>query len=215
MPERAANSDWRALHGLLFVAIAAAVAFVPALHVWPLLWLVPLAAYFGLVAVVKPLRATFRPLRFGRVSTSTIAATIAITIASCLVLVAFDVLADPDTSGLAARLPINALGGVIAAGVLFSLFNAVLEELVFRGILFDAIESQWGGWVSVAATAVIFGYGHMRGYPPGSVGALLAAVYGFALGGLRLFTGGLGLPVAAHVAADATIFAIVARHGVL
>jgi len=203
------------MHALLLVGFTAVATFIPAFRIWPLLWLVPLLAYTALVAIVPPLRATFRPWRFGRVSTSTVAATIIIAVGSCVVLVAFHFLTHPDVSAYRSFLPISALGGVLAVGVLFSVFNALFEELVFRGVLFDAVESQWGVWVAVVATAFLFGYGHMRGYPPGPLGAFLAGIYGLCLGWLRVFSGGIGLPVMAHIAADTTIFTIVARSGVL
>ncbi len=50
---------------------------------------------------------------------------------------------------------------------------------------------------------------------PVPLGALLAGLYGLALGWLRVVTGGIGLPVIAHIAADATIFTIAARSGLL
>ena len=81
--------------------------------------------------------------------------------------------------------------------------------------MFDAVQSEWGGGVAIFATAFLFGYGHMRGYPPGPLGAMLAGIYGLCLGWLRVFAGGIGLGVIAHIAADATIFTIVARSGVL
>ncbi|MDB6153237.1 MAG: family intrarane metalloprotease [Chthoniobacteraceae bacterium] len=111
--------------------------------------------------------------------------------------------------------PVHALGGIIYTGIVFSLLNAIFEELVFRGVLYDALESQWGAWGAVVATAAMFGYGHLRGYPPGLPGVVLAGIYGLALGWLRVRTGGLGLPIAAHIAADATIFVIVASTGPL
>ena len=111
-------------------------------------------------------------------------------------------------------LPIAALGGIVSAGLLFSIFNAILEEIIFHGILFDSAESQWGVWIAVAATAILFGYGHLRGYPPGLAGAFLAGLYGLCLGWLRIYTGGIGWPVIAHIAADATIFVLIARSGI-
>jgi membrane protease YdiL (CAAX protease family) len=56
----------------------------------------------------------------------------------------------------------------------------------------------------------MFGIGHLGGYPPGLLGALLATLYGVALGLLRHFSKGIGAAVVAHVFADATIFGIVA-----
>lgn len=192
-----------------------AATFVPLFRWWPLLWLAPLAAYGALVLVVPPLRATFRPWCFGEASPGAVAACSVIALGSCGVLVAFHTLTRPDLSHYSGFLPASTLGGIVAMGVLFSVFNALFEEIIFRGVLFDSVESQWGVWVAVIATAFLFGYGHMRGYPPGALGAVLAGVYGLCLGWLRVFSGGLGLPVIAHIAADATIFTIVARSGVI
>jgi membrane protease YdiL (CAAX protease family) len=99
--------------------------------------------------------------------------------------------------------------------MIFAILNASLEELIFRGVLFTAIESQVNTPPTVLITAMLFGWGHMHGYPPGPLGAILAGIYGLALGWLRVFTGGLGLPVMAHIVADATIFLIVVRAGLL
>ncbi len=146
-------------------------------------------------------------------SRETIGATAILIAGSCSVLVVFHVRTRPDVSGYRDALPISALGGVLSAGVLFSVFNALFEELIFRGILFDAAEALGGTVTAIAATAVVFGYCHLRGYPPGPLGAVLAGIYGLCLGWLRVFSGGLGLPVIAHIAADATIFTIIATAG--
>jgi membrane protease YdiL (CAAX protease family) len=207
------RGDGGGMHGMVFVVLAAAASFVPAFHLWPFLWLAAIAAYAVVVAAVPALRASFRPLRFGHASKPSVAATGILAVGSCLVLVAFQVLMHPDLRDRANLLPTTGLGGLLAAGMIFATLNALLEEVVFRGILFDAVESQWGAWVAVIATAGIFGFGHMRGYPPGPSGAVLAGIYGFCLGGLRAFTGGIGLPVIAHIAADATIFTLVACSG--
>ena len=116
-------------------------------------------------------------------------------------------------SALGAALPVGALGGVAAAGIIFAVLNATLEEMVFRGVLFDAFSARWGLPAAVGGTAVLFGLAHLNGYPPGAVGACLAGVYGVALGLLRARVGGLALPVLAHVAADATIYGILVRAG--
>jgi membrane protease YdiL (CAAX protease family) len=189
----------------------AAAVFVPAFRIWPWLWLVPIAAYSALVVAVPPMRATFHPWRFGWVSLPSVVATLIIAAGAWAVLVAFQEIIHPDLSAYGSILPVAGLGGTVAVGVLFSVFNALLEEIVFRAILFDAIEPQWGARAAVIATAGLFGFGHMHGYPPGPLGAGLAGVFGLCLGWLRIFTGGIGLPVVAHIAADATIYTIVSR----
>jgi membrane protease YdiL (CAAX protease family) len=201
--------DWKALHGILCFAALAAATFVPIFRTWPLLWLAPLAVYFALVALLPPLRRSFSRWDFGRVSRPALLATAAITVLSCTALYLFQKWSQPDLRAYAAALPILPGLEILAGGFVFSVLNAGLEELIFRGIFFTAIEAQAGRWMAVVGTAAIFGYGHMHGYPPGPLGAGLAGLYGLALGWLRVYTGGLGLPVLAHIAADATIFTIV------
>ncbi len=189
----------------------AGAAFVPSLRVWPLFWLAPLFVYGVLIIFIPPLRATFRPWRFGRVSTATILATTIIAVGSSVVLMAFHSFQRPSVDAYGSIFPVFLLGGIVSTGVLFSIFNALFEEMIFRGVLFDAVESEWSGWVAVVVTACLFGYGHMHGYPPGPIGAGLAGFYGICLGWLRLYSQGIGLPVVAHIAADATIFTILVR----
>ena len=62
--------------------------------------------------------------------------------------------------------------------------------------------------VALAVTTVCFGCGHLYGYPPGPLGAVLAGAYGLALGVLRWWCGGLALAVGCHMCADATIFGL-------
>jgi membrane protease YdiL (CAAX protease family) len=84
----------------------------------------------------------------------------------------------------------------------------VLEELIFRGILWDVVADEWNEAAALGVTALLFGAVHLQGYPPGPLGALMAGLYGATLGALRWWTGGLGLATACHVGADATIFCI-------
>ena len=41
----------------------------------------------------------------------------------------------------------------------------------------------------------------------------MAALFGFTLGTLRVWTGGLALPIVAHMGADATIYGILVYSG--
>jgi membrane protease YdiL (CAAX protease family) len=199
---------------LSFFALTIVAGQFPRLCVWPWLWVVPFGGYGCLVALIPGLRRTFKVWRFGTVTRSAVAATAFTSLGACGVLVAFDRLHRPDVSSYAYFLRVPQLGGIAIAGVLFTLFNALFEEIAFRGLLFDAVESQSGRATAIIITAVIFGVCHIQGYPPGLVGAVLAGVFGAALGWLRAKTGGLGLPVVAHILADATIYCLIARTGV-
>jgi len=138
-----------------------------------------------------------------------------ISVVAATALVIFHITTMPDVRILGATLPVKAMGGIIAGGVIFSLLNATLEELVFRGIFFNSVEPHLGRWWAVLLTAVLFGWGHQQGYPPGALGMVLSGIYAVALGWLRIISGGLALPIASHVVADATIYIILFKAGVL
>lgn len=200
--------DSRHTHGVIFVLLMAGALAIPALRAWPWFWLAPLVAYGLLVVSIPCFRLSMVWLRVGRISKKSVAATLGIMALTVTALLLFHVIVRPDTGALRAALPIDALGGVVPAGVVFCLLNATLEELVFRGVLFDALESRWGSWFTVVATSLLFGLGHAHGYPSGAIGVGMASIFGLAMGLLRLRTGGLVLPIVAHIAADATIYGI-------
>jgi membrane protease YdiL (CAAX protease family) len=134
-------------------------------------------------------------------------------VASVAVLFLYQVYAAPDLANLHRYLPLGRLGGFVVGGAIFSVCNAILEEIVFRGVLFDAVRAARGLPMALIVTSVAFGIGHYGGYLPGVAGAVLAGIYAPALGILRVHSGGLGASIVAHVFADATIVTILARYG--
>lgn len=197
-----------ALHGGLFLAALCVVAVgMPSLS-WPWYLLLPLLAYAGIALPLPALRRTAPRLTVGRLGGAPLASAAALSIATSAVLMGFHALARPEVAGLAARLPLAAFGNLVLAGVCFSAINAALEEVIFRGVLWGVVADEWNSGVALIVTAVLFGLGHLQGYPPGPIGAALAGLYGLALGILRWWAGGLGLAMACHVCADATIFGL-------
>ncbi|MBM4072863.1 MAG: CPBP family intramembrane metalloprotease [Planctomycetes bacterium] len=207
------DSKLGGLHGGIFIAIlvVSAAAF-PALA-WPWYLLAPLGAYAGLVLAIPPLRRTAPRFHAGRIAGLPLAGALLLSAATVGVLVVFDWLLQPQTSQLAARIPVAPFGNVVLAGVCFSIVNAAMEELVFRGVLYESLARDWGATAAIVVTAAIFGLAHVHGYPPGPLGGILAAGFGIALGILRWWTGGLALAIACHVLADATIFGLLAAAG--
>jgi membrane protease YdiL (CAAX protease family) len=205
------SARWASVHaGILIVALVVVALCWPALS-WPGYLLVPLASYFGMVAALPVLRQSSPRFDIGRVDGWPLLTSVVLSSATAVVLLAYDAAIRPDVSELAAIVPVEAFGNIILAWACFSLLNAAMEELIFRGVLYQAILAEWGTTTAIGVSAVLFGLGHMRGYPPGPLGAFLAAGYGVALGLLRWWTGGLGLAVACHVSADATIFGLLVR----
>ena len=204
--------DWRLIQGVAFVLFMACALIFPPLRRWPWLWLAPLIPYLLLVACVPPIRRSLTWFRLGQLSVAAVLTTLGIMVLTSSALFAFYT-AQPDVRSYRAFVPLGALGGVMVAGVIFTTVNAALEELVFRGVLFDAAQSQWGMWGTLIGTAILFGLGHLHGYPPGTIGACLATAFGFGAGALRFWTGGLLLPIVAHMGADATVYSILVHSG--
>jgi membrane protease YdiL (CAAX protease family) len=100
--------------------------------------------------------------------------------------------------------------GLLAAGLTFSIINAILEEFIWRGILLDWLRTRMAPAAAVVVQAASFGAAHYMGFPSGFVGSGLAAIYGVMLGALAVRSKGIGAPIVAHIAADAVIFAVLA-----
>jgi membrane protease YdiL (CAAX protease family) len=200
-------------HGVLFLTALGAVAMGLSPLGWPWYLLLPLLAYSAIVLALPRLRRTAPRLALGRVDGWPLVAAAGLSAVTSVALVAFQLLARPNVAELAARLPVFAFGNLLLAGVCFSVANAVLEEVIFRGVLWEVASAEWNVGVALGGTSVLFGLGHLHGYPPGPLGAALAGLFGLALGLLRMWTGGLGLSIAVHVCADATIFGLVCRSG--
>ncbi len=119
-------------------------------------------------------------------------------------------LARPDLGdvlrGYVPDLPLPAL---IAGAAVFALVNAALEELIWRGVLTDRLETLFSSSVAVALQAASFGAQHAHGFPRGVSGVMLAGAWAVMLGALRLRSRGLAAPLIAHVVADTTIAVLV------
>ena len=202
-----------AIHGCLFFAslVIVNVGF-PSLP-WPWYLVTPVLVYGGIVLIVGPLRRTAPTLAIGRLGGWPSLGAVVLAVTTTCVLMGFQAAFQPDVAELAAKLPAAWFGSLLLAGAVFSVVNAAVEELIFRGVLWHVISEEWSQGAALGVTAVLFGIVHLHGYPPGPIGAFLAGLYSVTLGMLRWWTGGLGLAIACHVGADATIFCMVAGTG--
>jgi CAAX protease family protein len=121
------------------------------------------------------------------------------------------VLTRPDLSALIKKiLPNLPLPALIFGGIVFSVVNAFVEEVVYRGVVFGGlVESGHSLAAILPLQAVAFGAIHMGGFPSGWIGVGLASIYGFLMGLIRLRSGGLLAPWAGHVLTDLVIVTIV------
>lgn len=90
----------------------------------------------------------------------------------------------------------------------FALLNAFAEEVVYRGVLQQALENSFGEKQALilVSQASAFAAAHfMGGFPNGKLGYLMTFSYALMLGYLRDRSRGLLAPYVAHVAADYVI----------
>ncbi len=204
-----ATRDKELVAPLIFCLMAALCARFNPLYFWPMPLLLPLVVYALIVVPVPALRRAGK-LPLGslpdRITLWLIVVTV---IVSAIALVAWHQLLHPDLSDLQAMIP--AMPGLLLplAGIGFAIVNAVIEELIWRGILWDMLVKAIGKVpVVIILQAVSFGVFHIHGFPRGAIGVAMATVYGLALGVIRHRTGGLGAAIATHIFADLVIFAV-------
>ena len=91
--------------------------------------------------------------------------------------------------------------GLLAALIGPTIFAAVSEELVFRGILFRWLEEFGGSWAALLLTSILFGAVHLRN-PNASVIAAVGIAFeaGVMLGAAYMLTRSLWLPMGIHAA---------------
>ncbi|MGA2005041.1 MAG: CPBP family intramembrane glutamic endopeptidase [Terriglobales bacterium] len=91
--------------------------------------------------------------------------------------------------------------------LLFVVSNAVMEELLFRGLFLRRYEPLIGKWLAILSTALAFTLAHMQvTYAPNLWGFLLVTfVFSIAWGWLMQKTGSLWGSVLFHAGADLLI----------
>lgn len=180
------------------------------LYVWPAYLLVPILAATALAFSAGFGRDLLATLDRGRLRRTEWGLIALIAVVAAAALVGWVLLLQPDLSRLAGLLPPWPLLGLIGAGAGFSIVNAVLEEVVWRGILQRWLMTFMSAPAAVFVQAVSFGAAHYNGFPSGFVGMGLATIWGAMIGALAVRSKGLAAPIVAHVAADAVIFAVLA-----
>jgi uncharacterized protein len=184
-------------------------ATIPALAPWPFGLLVPVFFYVLLILALPFLR--YRPgwLCIGKIDWSLFSWVIVTVLISSGALIGWYLITKPDLAPYIKRVPVFGTQHWLVVGILFALINSVSEEIICRGIIFEALTANFGQTSGLIMQALIFGALHWNGFPQGYVGTTMAAAYGLILGWLRLREGGLFACSFTHFFADAIIFAIV------
>ncbi len=178
-----------------------------------LLFAVGLIVY---VVVIKfgPNRGKGWWLKWGRLTREVGALTVISVLLSAIALNIWFFTVRPDIHDLIEQyLPDWPLLILVLGGLAFSILNAAVEELAYRGVLMDALEKSVGvGMLSLSGQAAAFGLLHINGFPRGLSGVILASVFGMLMGWVRRWSGGFLAPWIAHVATDIVIVIMVAAY---
>ncbi len=172
--------------------------------------IVSLIIYGVVVFVITPLRRSITWIHIGGFDFHSKLLT-ALTIAmSSIALVIWYLATIPDLRAHLALMPELPIWALPVLGIGFAFINAAMEEVIFRGIMMEALDSAIGiGYTSVVIQAFAFGAFHCQaGFPNGSWGFVMTLVYGFMLGMIRRQSQGMMAPWVTHVGADITIFVI-------
>jgi membrane protease YdiL (CAAX protease family) len=85
--------------------------------------------------------------------------------------------------------------------VAMAIVPAVVEELLFRGILFRWLEEFGGSWFALAATSALFGLAHIFNPNASALSSFAIALEaGLLLGGAYMLTRSLWMPIGLHAA---------------
>jgi len=193
----------------LFCAILAAVSVLNPWRFWPMHLVVPLLVYAVAVTLLPSLRDPVTGLRWGRFDTGTVGLFVLVVVGSSTALVLWYALARPNVDDLRAQIPSWPTWLLPLAGLGFAVVNAIIEEVVWRGLFWELLRRAVPAtWAVILLQAASFGLIHIGGFPRGWMGVAMAALYGLFLGLIRQRSGGLVPPIIAHIVADAVIFAI-------
>jgi membrane protease YdiL (CAAX protease family) len=185
--------------------------FFPRFPLYPFSDLTFLLLYIFTVMLISPLRGSVGWVRSGKFDATTwtfIAVTIVIPIIALMLWVHF---LSPDLGRYSNMVPQFPFWLIALYGVVNAMFNAALEETIWRGVMLEALDSALGPGVwALVIQAVAFGMAHYRsGFPNGIIGAAMASVFGIMLGIIRRKSKGILACWLTHAFVDAAIFTMI------
>ena len=87
----------------------------------------------------------------------------------------------------------------ILPGLLIAFSSGIIEEVLFRGIIFRIINEKWGSIIALAISAILFGVVHLMNKNSSLYSAIAIAIEaGILLGACYLYSGNLWLPIGLH-----------------
>ena len=202
-----------ALHlGILSTSLLGALSALGSMDTWPLPPLLAMLVYSAAVAGLPALGGRPRWLARGQLNREVVSLIAASLVLAAVGLVGWFAFTRPSYAELTGPLPHLPAPVLFVGMVGFCIVNALVEELVYRGVLLDALDGALGlGAVPIMLQAIAFGTMHAHGVPRGLTGMGLTTIYGLMMGGLRRRAKGMLAPWLAHAAADVVIGSILLR----
>jgi len=200
-----------ALHlGVLSTSLLGALSALGSMDTWPLPPLLASLVYAAALAGLPVLGGWPRWLARGRLNREVGLLIAASIVLAAIGLVGWFALIRPNYAELTGPLPHLPVPVLFLGMIGFCIVNAAFEELVYRGVLLDALDVALGvGATPILLQAIVFGTMHAHGVPGGSSGMGLTTIYGLMMGALRRRAQGMLAPWLAHAAADLVIGSIV------
>lgn len=173
------------------------------------LYIIPIVLYTAVVRFTPSIRRETTWLTWGAVTPRLVAGALAVVVVSGAALFLWYRIVQPDIAAFTRFIPEWPMPLLLLGGLGFAVLNGVVEEVIFRGIVWDGVAALVSAPVALLVLqALFFGTAHFWGVPSGIVGAVLATIYGVMLGIIRQRAGGLVMAVVTHVFADLVIFCI-------
>ena len=173
------------------------------------LLIIPIVVYTAIVLFAPSIRRETAWLKWGAVTPRLIGGALVVVVLSSAALIVWYRIVQPDIAAFTRFIPQWPLPLVLLGGLGFAILNGVVEEVIFRGIVWDGVAALVPApFVLLIVQAVFFGTAHFWGVPSGIIGAVLATIYGIMLGVIRKRAGGLLMAIVTHVFADIVIFCI-------
>lgn len=195
---------------LLFLCLCL-IKFFPHLTLFPFTYLTAFALYAWSVLIIKELRHSVGWLRLGKFTAAVWMLILTTIIISCLALILWVHFLSPDLSRYKSLIPNTSPSMALFFGFGFCTFNAAVEEIIWRGVMMEGLESAFGpGVLAMLIQALSFAVAHyLSGFPNGWTGSAMVFVYGIMLGIIRRKSKGIAACWLAHSAADFTIFCLI------
>jgi membrane protease YdiL (CAAX protease family) len=211
LPLAIASKSIYTVHFNLFLLCIYLMDFFPHFSSYPLDHLTALMLYAYVVMPIPALRRSVGWMRTGKFDAKIWTLVLITIVVPCAALAAWVKVFSPDLSRYSGMVPKFPLWLMILYGVGGSAFNAALEEITWRGVMLEALDSALGpGFWAVIIQSISFSVAHYRnGFPNGIIGCAMVFIFGIMLGIIRRMSRGMLACWLAHTAVDSAIYCMV------